>query len=216
MLSRAGSAARPCWWRRVRLVMFMRGLMFPGGREPVLQGDGVYLRYPEISDYAAWSSLRGNSREFLMPWEPTWAADELTRSAFRRRLRRYQREIRSDLSYPFFVFRKPDNVLMGGCTLSNVRRGVTQSSAIGYWIGEPFARHGHMSSAINAVLPFVFKVLGLHRLEAACIPENEPSRSLLLKLGFREEGRARSYLQINGEWRDHILFALLEDDAPIG
>ncbi len=196
--------------------MFMRGLIFPGGREPVLQGDGVFLRYPEISDYAAWATLRGNSREFLMPWEPTWAADELTRSAFRRRIRRYQREIRNDLSYPFFVFRKPDNLLMGGCTLSNVRRGVTQSAAIGYWIGEPFARHGHMSAGINAVLPFVFKVLGLHRLEAACIPENEPSRSLLSKLGFREEGRARSYLQINGEWRDHILFALLEDDAPVG
>jgi ribosomal-protein-alanine N-acetyltransferase len=196
--------------------MFMRGLIFPGGREPVLQGDGVFLRYPEISDFAAWSRLRGESREFLMPWEPAWAADELTRSAFRRRLRRYQREIRNDLSYPFFVFRKPDNLLMGGCTLSNVRRGVTQSAAIGYWIGEPYARHGHMYAAINTVLPFVFKVLGLHRLEAACIPENEPSRSLLLKLGFREEGRARSYLQINGEWRDHILFALLEDDAPIG
>ena len=195
--------------------MFMRGLIFPGGREPVLQGDGVFLRYPEISDFAAWSRLRGESREFLMPWEPAWAPDELTRSAFRRRLRRYQREIRNDLSYPFFVFRKPDNLLMGGCTLSNVRRGVTQSAAIGYWLGERYTRHGHMFSALNAMLPFVFEVLGLHRLEAACIPQNEPSRALLLKVGFREEGRARRYLQINGEWQDHILFALLEDDRPI-
>ncbi len=196
--------------------MFMRGMIFPGGREPVLQGDGVLLRYPEMGDYAAWARLRGDSRDFLMPWEPTWAADELTRGAFRRRLRRYHREIRNDLAYPFFLVRKPDNVLMGGCTLSNVRRGVTQSAAIGYWIGEPYARHGHMSASISAMLPFVFQVLGLHRLEAACIPENEPSRSLLIKLGFREEGLARRYLQINGEWRDHILYALLEDDAPVG
>jgi ribosomal-protein-alanine N-acetyltransferase len=196
--------------------MFTRGMIFPGGREPVLQGDGVLLRYPQMSDYAQWSRLRDESREFLAPWEPTWAPDELTRAAFRRRLRRYQREIRNDLAYPFLLFRRPDDFLMGGCTLSNVRRGVTQSAAVGYWVGGRYARHGHMFAALNAMLPFVFGVLGLHRLEAACIPENEPSRSLLLKVGFREEGRARSYLQINGEWRDHILFALLEHDAPVG
>src|SRR5262245_4778458 len=196
--------------------MFMRGMIFPGGREPVLQGDGIFLRYPQMSDFAAWAVLRNESREFLAPWEPTWAADELSRAAFRRRLRRYQREIRGDMAYPFFLFRKPDNVLIGGVTLSNVRRGVTQSAAIGYWIGERYSRHGHMYAALKAVLPFVFQVLALHRLEAAVIPENEASRALLLKVGFREEGRARRYLQINGEWRDHVLFALLEDDPPVG
>lgn len=196
--------------------MFMRGMIFPGGREPVLQGDGITLRYPQMSDFAAWAALRGESREFLSPWEPTWAADELSRSAFRRRIRRYQREIRSDMSYPFFVFRKADDLLIGGCTLSNVRRGVTQSAAIGYWIGERYARRGHMYAALTTVLPFVFHVLALHRLEAACIPDNKSSQALLKKVGFREEGRARRYLQINGEWRDHVLFALLEDDPTIG
>jgi len=195
--------------------MFMRGMIFPGGREPVLQGGGVFLRYPEMSDYPQWARLRGESREFLAPWEPTWAADELTRAAFRRRLRRYQREIRNDLAYPFLLFRQTDKVLIGGCTLSNVRRGVTQSSAIGYWVGAAYARNGHMYAALKAMMPFVFGILGLHRLEAACIPENAPSRRLLVKMGFREEGLARRYLQINGEWRDHILFALLEDDAPV-
>ena len=195
--------------------MFMRGMIFPGGREPVLQGDGVFLRYPQVSDYAAWASLRSESREFLAPWEPTWAPDELSRAAFRRRIRRYQREIRSDRAYPFFVFRTGENLLIGGCTLSNVRRGVTQSTALGYWIGERYARHGHMNAALSAILPFVFRVLALHRVEAACIPENEASRALLMKLGFREEGRARRYLQINGEWRDHLLYALLEDDRPV-
>ena len=196
--------------------MFMRGMIFPGGREPVLQGDGILLRYPEMSDYSQWNELRSESREFLAPWEPTWGTDELSRAAFRRRIRRYQREIRSDLAYPFLVFRKTDKVLIGGCTLTNVRRGVTQSAAIGYWVGARHARQGHMSAALTAIRPFVFEMLGLHRLEAACIPENEASRKLLLKIGFREEGLARRYLQINGQWRDHVLFALLDDDAPNG
>jgi ribosomal-protein-alanine N-acetyltransferase len=193
----------------------MRGMIFPGGREPVLQGDTIFLRYPEISDYPQWTELRGESREFLSPWEPAWGTDELSRAAFRRRIRRYEREIRSDLAYPFLVFRKSDNALIGGCTLTNVRRGVTQSAAIGYWVGARHARQGYMYAALTAIRPFAFELLGLHRLEAACIPENEASRKLLLKIGFQEEGRARRYLQINGQWRDHILFALLEDDAPV-
>lgn len=198
------------------MAMFMRGMIFPGGREPVLQRAGVYLRYPHMGDYPAWAALRGESREFLEPWEPSWAPDELSRGAFRRRIRRYQREIRSDTAYPFFLFRAEDKQLMGGCSLSNVRRGVTQSANLGYWIGARFARHGHMFAAVLAILPFVFETLRLHRLEAACIPENEASRSLLMKAGFREEGLARRYIQINGVWRDHILFALLEDDPRLG
>src|ERR1700759_1345395 len=140
--------------------MFMRGLIFPGGREPVLYGDGVLLRYPEMSDYAQWAALRGESRQFLAAWEPVWADDELTRTAFRRRLRRYQREIRSDMAYPFLVFRKEDEALVGGCTLTNVRRGVTQSAAIGYWVGERYARRGYMFTALTTIFPFVFGMLG--------------------------------------------------------
>jgi ribosomal-protein-alanine N-acetyltransferase len=196
--------------------MFMRGMIFPGGREPLLQGAGLFMRYPRYSDFTAWADIRGRSREFLTPWEPVWPADELSRGAFRRRVRRYNDEIKNDAAYPFFVFRQADNVLLGGCTLSNIRRGVCQSASVGYWIGGAYARHGYMTSAMRLVLPFVFETLALHRLEAACIPENEPSRRLLQKLGFREEGRARSYLQINGQWRDHILFSLLEGERSVG
>jgi ribosomal-protein-alanine N-acetyltransferase len=193
--------------------MLIKGLIFPGGGEPVLHGKGLFLRYPEMRDYRQWTLLRGESRDFLAPWEPAWASDELSRSAFRRRLRRYSREIRSDLAYPFLLFRSSDGALLGGCTISNVRRGVTQSAAIGYWIGKPFARQGCMFAALRIVLPFAFGPLGLHRVEAACIPENEASRKLLQKAGFREEGRALRYLQINGQWRDHLLFGLLEDES---
>ena len=160
--------------------------------------------------------MRGESREFLAPWEPPGSSDELTKGAFRRRLKRYQNDSRHDTAYAFFVFRAEDDALMGGCTLSNVRRGVAQCCALGYWIGERFARQGYMFDAVTALIPFIFSTLGLHRIEAACLPENEPSRNLLAKAGFRQEGMARRYLQINGEWRDHVLFALLEDEARLG
>ena len=192
---------------------FMRGLTFPGGQQPVIRGDGVYLRYPRIADYMSWARLRGESRAFLSPWEPVWASDELTKGAFRRRIKRYQKEARLDSAYAFFVFRSEDDVLMGGCTLSNIRRGVTQCCALGYWIGERFARQGYMQDAVQALIPFIFSTLGLHRIEAACLPSNEASRNLLGKVGFVQEGLARRYLQINGEWRDHVLFALLQEDA---
>jgi len=195
---------------------FMRGLTFPGGQQPILKGDGVFLRYPRVQDFVAWSRLRAESRSFLAPWEPVWATDELTKGAFRRRLKRYQREARLDSAYAFFVFRAADNALLGGCTLSNVRRGVTQTCSLGYWMGERFARQGHMFDAIHALLPFIFRTLGLHRIEAACLPTNEPSKNLLIKLGFRQEGLARGYIQINGEWQDHALFALLAEEARLG
>jgi ribosomal-protein-alanine N-acetyltransferase len=194
---------------------FMRGLTFPGGQQPVIRGGGVYLRYPRIGDYTGWSAVRGESREFLAPWEPAWARDELSKGAFRRRIKRYQKETRLDSAYAFFVFRKDDDALMGGCTLSNVRRGVTQCCALGYWIGERFSRQGYMFDAVCALVPFIFSTLGLHRIEAACLPTNEPSKNLLVKTGFHHEGLARGYLQINGEWRDHVLFALLADDPRV-
>ena len=195
---------------------FMRGLTFPGGQHPVIRGKGVYLRYPRIADFKSWARLRGESREFLTPWEPSWASDELTKGAFRRRIKRYQKETRQDSAYAFFVFRNEDDTLIGGCTLSNVRRGVTQCCALGYWIGERFARQGYMFDAVTALIPFIFTILGLHRIEAACLPTNEASKNLLAKAGFRQEGFARRYLQINGDWRDHVLFALLEDEAQVG
>jgi [ribosomal protein S5]-alanine N-acetyltransferase len=194
---------------------FMRGLTFPGGQQPVIKGDGVYLRYPRMADYVQWQKLRSESRAFLSPWEPSWATDELTRGAFRRRLKRYARETRYDSAYAFFVFRSEDNALLGGCTLSNVRRGVTQCCALGYWVGERFARQGYMNRAVRALIPFIFRTLGLHRIEAACVPSNDPSQHLLEKAGFRREGLAKNYLQINGEWQDHTLFALLAEEAQL-
>lgn len=189
----------------------LRSIGKPEG-EPLVEGPGVYLRYPTMSDYEEWAELREQSRHFLTPWEPTWPLDDLTRSGFRRRLRRYAKEIREDSAYPFFVFRGLDDGLVGGCTLSNVRRGVTQSCSLGYWIGENFKRQGLMTEAVRALILHVFYDLRLHRLEAACLPGNEASKHLLRNLGFIEEGYARNFLRINGTWQDHLLFAIVKGD----
>jgi ribosomal-protein-alanine N-acetyltransferase len=179
---------------------------------PNVDGDGVYLRAPQMADYSEWTTLREASRAFLTPWEPTWPSDDLSRSAFRRRLRRYAEDQRADTSYAFFLFRKADDALVGGLTLANIRRGVAQAGSLGYWIGEPFARRGLMTGALRGLVPFAFGSLRLHRLEAACIPSNAASIRLLEKMGFAREGYAREYLCINGLWQDHLLFARINGD----
>jgi [ribosomal protein S5]-alanine N-acetyltransferase len=166
----------------------------------------VRLRPPRASDFAEWRELRAQSRAFLQPWEPTWPADDLSRAAFRRRLLAYARDREAGLAYPFFVFRASDDALCGGITLSNVRRGVAQMGSVGYWCGRPFTRQGLTLGAVRALSEFAFRTLALHRLEAACIPDNAPSRALLKKAEFVEEGFAQAYLKINGAWRDHVLF----------
>jgi ribosomal-protein-alanine N-acetyltransferase len=159
--------------------------------------------------------LRETSRDFLTPWEPTWPADDLTRASFRRRIKRYSEDQRSDLAYAFFVIRKEDNGLVGGLTLANIRRGCAQAGSLGYWMGAPYARRGHMTAAVRAVIPFALGSLKLHRIEAACIPANVASVHLLEKTGFKREGFARQYLCIDGAWQDHLLYARLKDDpAP--
>jgi [ribosomal protein S5]-alanine N-acetyltransferase len=179
---------------------------------PVVQADGVFLRAPQMADFNAWSALREKSRDFLVPWEPTWPEDDLTRTSFRRRLRRYAEDTRCDQAYAFLLFRKDDNALLGGITLTNVRRGVAQAGSMGYWVGAPFAAQGHMTRGVSALIPFAFDVLRLHRIEAACIPTNQPSIKLLERTGFKREGYAREYLCIDGLWQDHLLYARLRGD----
>ncbi|WP_426011194.1 GNAT family N-acetyltransferase [Caulobacter sp. DWR2-3-1b2] len=176
---------------------------------PRLEGGKVVLRLPRLSDYKAWSALRTQSAAFLEPWEPTWPKDDLTRAAFRNRLGAYARELETGEAFPFFLFRRDDATLIGGVRLFHIRRGVAQSAVLGYWIGQPYARRGYMLDGVRAAVDFAFGEMGLHRLEAACMPENAASASVLLKSGFLEEGYAPAYLKINGEWRDHRLFGMV-------
>jgi ribosomal-protein-alanine N-acetyltransferase len=106
--------------------------------------------------------------------------------------------------------------LLGGITIGGIRRGVAQAASLGYWMGAPHAGKGRMTRAVAAAVAFGFSTLRLHRLEAACIPSNVASATLLERNGFQREGFARAYLCINGAWRDHCLFARLESDLVRG
>ncbi len=181
---------------------------------PSIVGEGVMLRTPQATDHGDWAALREASRDFLTPWEPTWPVDDLSRSAFRRRIRRYAEDLRTDQGYAFLIIRGSDNALVGGLTLANVRRGVAQAGSLGYWMGQPFVRRGYMTAAVRAVIPFAFGTLRLHRVEAACIPTNTASIRLLENTGFVREGYARNYLCINGIWQDHLLYGRLKDAKP--
>ena len=181
-------------------------------RDVRLEGGRVFLRPPRGADWSDWAAVRQESREFLEPWEPTWSEDALSRPAFRRRLHGHRSEWQRSTGYAFLIRRRDDEALLGGLTLSNVRRGVAQSASLGYWIGRPFARQGYMTESLALVLDFAFDRLGLHRVEGACLPTNGASRGLLTKSGLKEEGYLRQYLRIDGEWRDHVLFGIIESD----
>jgi len=183
---------------------------------PTIEGNGVMLRTPQIADFEEWAALRETSRDFLTPWEPTWPVDDLTRAAFRRRVKRYAEDLRTDQGYAFLITRSSDGALVGGLTFANIRRGVAQAGSLGYWTGLPFVRQGYMTAAVRAVIPFAFMSLRLHRLEAACIPTNTGSIRLLEKTEFVREGYAREYLCINGIWQDHLLYGRLNDGSGYG
>lgn len=179
----------------------------------VLTAPRVTLRMPRASDFTAWHRLRRQSRDFLKPFEPRWTEADLTQRAFLARLKRGREEMRAGTDYTFFIFlhSEPSQPLVGGVTLSNVRRRAAQFVNLGYWMGQPYAGHGLMTEAVGTVVPFCFDALGLHRIHAAFMPHNMASRRVLEKNGFVEEGFAESYLQIDGHWADHVLFGLTRE-----
>jgi len=181
-------------------------------RQLRLEGERVYLRPMRGKDWRAWATLRRENREFLAPWEPSWPYDALTRGSYRQRQRLQTAEARIGQGYTLHIFLRANDAFAGAVTLSQIRRGVAQTATLGYWIGQGFARQGLMTESLQLVERFAFRELSLHRLEAACLPENLPSQRLLLRLGFQHEGVARKYLRIDGRWRDHLLFAKLVDD----
>lgn len=184
-----------------------------GRRRPIrLETERMALRLPQHSDFNAWTALRQDSRDFLVPWEPTWSADHLSRKAFTNRVYWAQRASRAGTAIPFFLERNVDGALLGAITIDNIRRGPAQMATIGYWIGAPHARQGYMAEAIEAVTRHAFTVLDLSRIEAACLPDNAASRAALERAGFKYEGVAQSFLQINGRWRTHVLYANLRHD----
>ncbi len=187
-------------------------LTFRRSTPPPIETERLLLRLPEISDHSAWSRLRREGEGFLKDWEPSWSADHFTRKAFRNRVYWAWRSREEGRALALFLIRRTDLRLMGAITLDNIRRGPAQSATVGYWIGPEFARQGFMAEALAAVVGHAFGALDLSRIEAACLPENVASRGLLERAGFKYEGIAQSYLQINGRWRNHVLYASLRGD----
>ena len=186
--------------------------MLLGRKKLKLETERLTLRLPVHSDFQQWSALRLTSQLFLTPWEPAWAADHLSRKSFTNRVYWARRSMSGGTALPLFLVRRADQVLVGAVTLDNIRRGPAQSGTMGYWTGQPFVRQGYMREAIGAVVHHAFTQMDLSRIEAACLPENAPSRGLLERSGFKYEGVAQSYLQINGRWRTHVLYAALRHD----
>lgn len=180
---------------------------------PEIQNEHYVLRLGRYADFEQWHQLRIESRGFLQPWEPSWRSDELTERAYRARVIRAEQEYSSGLSVQLLLFSRPEKLLLGGLTIGLIRRGAAQCCMIGYWMGERHSGKGHMFAALQLAIPYIFGGLQLHRIEAACIPENHRSIRLLEKAGFEREGLLREYLKINGQWRDHAMFSRLSDRA---
>lgn len=186
--------------------------MFSRRRKVRIETERMTLRAPHHADFRSWTTLRRASQGFLKPWEPAWAPDHLTRKSFTNRVYWAQRSITAETALPLFMFRRSDKVLLGALTLDNIRRGPSQAGTCGYWVGESFSRQGYMREALDAVVHFAFTTLDISRVESACLPENLASRGVLEKCGYKYEGVAQSYLQINGRWRTHVLYANLRGD----
>ncbi len=176
--------------------------------DTALVGPEVSLRMPDCADWRNWHFLRDLSQDFLRPWEPRWPKNALSYGTYCGLLRRQRIDWRSGNGYAFFLFlRSAPQVLIGGITLGDIRHAASQKGTLGYWIGQPYAGCGHMTEAVGLVCDFAFSKLRLQRVEASCLPHNEPSKAVLRNCGFEQEGYARAYLQINGKREDHLLWA---------
>lgn len=179
----------------------------------VLRHGRVTLRPIRLSDYGAWREVRLRNERWLGPWEPTatqsWTARHRLRSFLRLRSQlRYA--ARTDRMVPFIL--DIDGQLAGQVNLGPMLRGVLRSADIGYWIDQRYAGQGLVPIGVALAVRHAFSECGLHRVHAAVRPENEASLRVMAKLGFREEARYQRYLDIDGDWRDHIGFALTTDD----
>ena len=177
-----------------------------------IETENLTMRLPQMIDRDEWINLRRKSADFLMPWEPNWQDDHLTKKSFTQRVEWARKSVQNNTAIPLFIIRRSDQLLVGAITLDNIRRGPAQTATIGYWTGEPYIRQGFMGDALPAVVYYAFETLDLSRIEAACLPKNLASRRVLEKSGFKYEGVAQSYLQISGRWRNHVLYANLRND----
>ncbi len=193
--------------------MDMRVTKSRHGKE-YLRGQRVVLRALKVSDFQEWKKVRLENLDWLTKWEPTRPAgmpDVINdRNAFGARCNARDRERHLGSGYGFGIF--VNDIFCGEINLSSIQRGPFQSCYVGYWIDEGHAGNGYTPEALAVVLKYAFEDLNLHRVQVAIIPRNTSSRRVVEKLSMREEGIAERYLEINGEWEDHIRYAFTSEE----
>lgn len=180
-----------------------------------LRSGPVGLRPISVRDMRAWQRTRAANAAWLTPWEATVPSGDTTGPrTFRELVRDLRRQAREGRSLPFTV--TYDRAFAGQLTVSNIVLGSARWAQIGYWIDQAYAGRGVIPTAVALATDHCFEVLDLHRMEVAVRPENTASLRVVEKLGFTEYGYAERYLHIDGDWRDHRLFAMTAEDVPDG
>ncbi len=174
----------------------------------VQRGRRVYLRFAARGDRSDWCALREANLEHNRPWEPTLAGDPTSDERFDRLLRTQ----RTSDARRYLLCRRSDEAILGMINFGQIVRGAFQNAYLGYWIGVDHVRRGYMTEGVRLSLRHAFVDLGLHRVEANIKPDNQASLALARRIGFREEGFSPRYLQIAGQWADHVRFAMTIED----
>ena len=176
---------------------------------PRLDAPRLYMRLPEARDADAWIEQMRRNEEFLRPWSPSASLRQVNRHGFTARRALWQYDSGQGCAHVFFIFRQTDDALIGGITLGNIVRGAAQMATVGYWLDGDLRGQGLMTEAVGRLSAYAMGDMGLHRLQAGCLPENNASHRVLIKNGYEAEGIARGYIKIDGVWRDHLIFSKL-------
>lgn len=182
-------------------------------RVAVLHRDGVTVRPLRRRDETEWLALRAENRAWLRPWEATVPGAKPQTMSFASYVRSEQRAHRRRTGFPMVI--EVDGALVGRAALTRLEWGAERGGSIGYWVSHHVAGRGIAPTAVALLAEHGF-AQGLHRLEIAVRPENAASLRVAQKLHFREEALRRSYLFIDGAWRDHRIFALTEAEPRVG
>jgi ribosomal-protein-alanine N-acetyltransferase len=179
-----------------------------------LEAPPVALRPLRYRDARAWHEVRSRNAEWLRPWDATSPDPRLAPVSFRTMVRRLTAQARLGESLPWLL--TVDGRLAGQVNVSGIVRGSAQYAHIGYWIGREHAGHGYVPTAVALAVDYCFSVVGLHRIEINIRPENAASLRVVDKLGLRDEGMRERFLHIDGDWRDHLSFAITAEEVPDG
>lgn len=179
--------------------------------DTLITSERLVLAPPAKSDFEDWARVRTDSREHLVPWEPVWPQDAHSKADWNRRMRAWRRGWKDGHARIFLIRRIEDNTLVGGVSMTNIRRWPALSANLGYWLAADLQGQGYMGEGVQAICTWAFDVLGLWRVEAGTLPENSRSRAVLEGCGFVEEGYAKAYLEIAGARRDHVLYGLVRE-----